>query len=95
MSKRLQQIESHEALFLLRNCLAMPKLTYFLRTAPCFHKFGTLESFDLVVKETLVNILTIKLPQPLYEQATLPIANGGLGIRLVTEIALVGYLSSV
>ena len=38
MSQRLQEIENHEALFLLRHCFGMPKLTYFLRTSPCFMK---------------------------------------------------------
>jgi hypothetical protein len=33
---RLKKLSSHEALFLLRNSLAMPKLQYLLRTAPCF-----------------------------------------------------------
>ena len=92
MSQRLQEIENHEALFLLRNCMAMPKLMYFLRTAPCFLRSDVLQSFDAVVKETLVNILNISFSQQSYEQATLPVANGGLGLRLATEIALVGYL---
>ena len=42
-----------------------------------------------------MNILNISMSPPSYEQATLPIACGGLGLRLATEIALVGYLSSV
>ena len=95
MTERLKQIDSHEALFLLRHCFAMPKLTYFLRTAPCFTKTNTLEKFDGIVKEALVDILNISLPQNAYSQATLPIANGGLGLRLATDIALVGFLSSV
>ena len=73
----------------------MPKLTYFLRTAPCFLRPHTLEKFDVIVKESLVNILNINISRSSYEQATLPIANGGFGLRLATEIALVGYLSSV
>ena len=95
MIERLKQIDSHEALYLLRHCFAMPKLTYFLRTAPCFLKKNSLEKFDGIVKEALVNILNISLPQNAYSQATLPIANGGLGLRLATDIALVGFLSSV
>ena len=35
------------------------------------------------------------MPQNAHSQATLPIANGGLGLRLATDIALVGFLSSV
>ena len=30
MPSRLTQIDNHQALFLLRNCFGMPKLTYFL-----------------------------------------------------------------
>ena len=82
MMERLKQIESHEALFLLRNCFVMPKLTYFLRTAPCFMKPDTLKKFDSFVKESLITILNITLPEGAYLQATLPIAYGGLGIRL-------------
>ena len=95
MTERLKQIDSHEGLFLLRHSLGMPKFIYFLRTAPCFLKTNILKKFDDLVKEALVNILNISLPQDAHSQATLPIANGGLGLRLATDIALVGYLSSV
>ena len=95
MASRLNEIDNHEALFLLRHCFAMPKLTYFLRTSPCFLEQDTLEKFDKIIKDTLVNILNISLPDTAYKQATLPIAKGGLGLRLATEIALSGFLSSV
>ena len=95
MASRLIEIDNHEALFLLRHCFAMPKLTYFLRTSPCFLEQDTLEKFDKIIKDTLVNILNISLPDTAYKQATLPIAKGGLGLRLATEIALSGFLSSV
>ena len=39
MEERLTEIDANEALFLLKNYFSMPKLTYFLRTAPVFlHK---------------------------------------------------------
>merc|ERR1712020_54115 len=95
MASRLNEIDNHEALFLLRHCFAMPKLTYFLRTSPCFLEQDTLEKFDKIIKDTLVNILNISLPDMAYNQATLPISKGGLGLRLATEIALSGFLSSV
>ena len=34
MGQRLREIDRHDALFLLRHCFAIPKVTYFLRTAP-------------------------------------------------------------
>ena len=95
MITRLKEIDNHEALFLLRHCFAMPKLTYFLRTSPCFLEQDTLENFDKIIKDSLVNILNISLPDMAHTQATLPIAKGGLGLRLATEIALSGFLSSV
>ena len=95
MTERLKQIDSHEAMFLLRHCYGIPKFTYFLRTAPCFMKPNILDKFDNIIKEALVDILNISMPQNAYSQATLPIANGGLGLRLATDIALVGFLSSV
>ena len=95
MVKRLEQIDPHEALFLLRHCFGMPKLTYFLRTAPCFMKPDVLTKIDSIIRVSLTSILNITLPERSYTQATLPIAYGGLGIRLSTDIALAGFLSSV
>ena len=36
MVNRLSELDAHDALYLLRNVFSIPKLTYFLRTAPCF-----------------------------------------------------------
>ena len=95
MVSRLKQIESHKALFLLRHCFGMPKLTYFLRSSPCFLMPNILEEFNNVIKDSVVNILNISLSDLAHSQLTLPIAKGGLGLRLATEIAISGYLSSV
>ena len=95
MIERLKQIDNHEALFLLRHCFGIPKLTYILRTAPCFMKSNILEKFDSTIKRSLISILNITIPERAYTQATLPIAYGGLGIRLATDVALAGFLSSV
>ncbi len=38
MASRLEEIDKHDALFLLRQCFAIPKMTYFFRTGPCFMK---------------------------------------------------------
>ena len=91
MTDRLKQIDPHEAMFLLRHCYGIPKFTYFLRTALCFLKPNLLNKFDCIIKEALVDILNISMPQNAHSQATLSIANGGLGLHLATDIALVGY----
>jgi hypothetical protein len=95
MAGRLAKIDRHSALYLLRNCFAMPKLTYFLRSSPCFLKPDILKRYDTIIKDALVKILNIQLPEEAWSQATLPVAKGGLGLRPATEIALAGYLSSV
>ena len=46
MVGRLSKIDRHSALYLLRNCFAMLKLTYFLRSSPCFLKPAMLKRYD-------------------------------------------------
>lgn len=46
MAQRLKEIDSHTALFLLKNCFAMPKLTYLLRASPSFIKNDVLNRYD-------------------------------------------------
>ena len=94
MVTRLNKIDPHQALFLLRNCFSMPKLTYFLRTAPCFLEQGILKNYDEIMRMSLVKILNIQMSDRIWNQATLPVSKGGLGIRPAMEIALSGFLSS-
>ena len=94
MTQRLKQIDNHEALFLLQNCFSMPKLNYFLRTAPCFQEGKILENYDKIICESLTEILNIQLSESAWEQASLPIAKGGLGLRPALHVALAGFLSS-
>ena len=48
-----------------------------------------------IIKDALVKILNIQLPEEAWSQATLPVAKGGLGLRPATEVAIAGYLSSI
>ena len=34
MINRIKNLDSHDAFFLLKNCLAIPKILFFLRSAP-------------------------------------------------------------
>ena len=56
-----------------------------------FHK----DKYDSSIRETLQLILNIELSDNAWNQATLPVKNGGTGIRLVTQVALPVYLSSI
>ena len=96
MAEHLSVIEKHDALFLLKNCFAIPKLTYVLHTVPCFIKSSILNSYDLVIKEALQTILNTNCSDDsCWQQCTLPIKQGGLGVRFASEVALPAYLSSV
>ena len=90
MAERLTTIDAHDAVFLLRSCYAIPKLTYFLRSAPTYRTMATLQEYDQVIKKCLEEIININLGQ----EASLPVKQGGLGIRKATDLALSAFLSS-
>ena len=56
----LSKLSSHEALFLIKNSLAIPKLQYVLRTAPCFLA-TSLTDFDNAVFQTLTSCINVAL----------------------------------
>jgi len=93
-SKRLQLLTAHDALFLLKNCFAIPKLTYTLRSAPCYSR-QVLSEYDNALRSTLQSVLNTAMSDDVWDQATLPVANGGLGIRKATDVELPAFLSSV
>lgn len=93
-STRLQLLNAHDALFLLKNCFAIPKLTYTLRSSPCYSHQLLLE-YDAVLRSTLQSVLNTSLSDDAWDQATLPVSNGGIGIRRATHVALPAFLSSV
>ena len=94
LASRIKQLCVHDAFFLLKNCFSLPKLQYILRCAPCY-KSTVLQRYDSSIRETLQLILNIELSDSAWNQATLPVKNGGIGIRLATQVALPAYLSSI
>ena len=80
MGERLQIVSSQDALLILRNSLAIPKVLYLLRTAPCFRS-KQLEVFDQVLWNILSEVLNIDLSEErAWLQALLPVRLGGLGV---------------
>ena len=88
MSRRLELLDSHDAMYLLKNCFSLPKLNYFLRASPCFLKEDLLKEYDEVIRESLVSILNIKLDGTSNIQYSLPVSLGGLGIRSSVDISI-------
>ncbi|KAL1446386.1 hypothetical protein WDU94_005682 [Cyamophila willieti] len=94
MISRLTDVNAHTAYLLLKNCFMIPKLTYLLRTSPFWKFVEMMKSIDKLLHDSLQAILNISLVENQWNQATLPINNGGIGIRNVTDIALPAFLSS-
>lgn len=94
MSSRLQYLQKQDALLLLRQSFAIPKIMYCLRTAPCFLS-PTIRAFDQELRSALSCILNANLDaHSTWTQATLPVASGGLGIRSATHLAPSAFLAS-
>ena len=93
LGSRLEQLQAHDALCLLRNALSVPKVLYILRTAPSFQS-SVLSAFDGLLRSLLESICNIRLTEESWIQASLPINQGGLGIRSVTMLAPSAYLAS-
>ena len=80
MGERLQHHPSQDALIILRYLLAIPKVLYVLRTAPCFYS-EQLGTFDEALRSILSQVLNIDLSQEMaWMQASLPLRAGGLGV---------------
>ena len=55
-----------------------------------------LKSYDEVIKSALTDIINLQfIDDKTWDQCTLPVKNGGLGIRSAEEVSLPAYLSSV
>ena len=77
MENRLQHLQSHDALLLLRHSLAIPRLIYLLRTTPCFLS-SQLSVFDEVLRRMLSSVTNICFSSDdnLWLQASLPVRYG-------------------
>ena len=90
---RLSTLHAHDALVILRISLSIPKLMYTLRTASCHGSFRLTE-FDIALKDGLSSILNVNLSEDQWNQASLPVRDGGLGIRSAASLATSAFLAS-
>ncbi|XP_063385490.1 uncharacterized protein LOC134671560 [Cydia fagiglandana] len=93
-AERLGDLPAHVALVLLRVCFAVPKIIYFLRTVPAWLYPDHIDSFDYVLKESVERLLNVSLNPDQWVLASLPIRNGGLGIRRARDVSLPAFLAS-
>ena len=90
---RLSLLPAHDALCLLKNSIAMPKLLYTLRSSPCSGS-SVLTEFDNVLRTGLSRLLNFNLIDAQRKQASLPVHKGSLGVRSACMLAPSAFLAS-
>ncbi|XP_029654938.1 uncharacterized protein LOC115228505 [Octopus sinensis] len=82
LTERIRGLDSHMAFFLLRNFLFIPRLTYILRSSPCFVAPDAL----LAIDNLILTSLRFKPPEKVNERST-------LGIEVEVVVGKKYYLS--
>lgn len=96
ISHRLPLIQDPQTEFaLLRSCLSLPKLMFTLRTTKPTHHLDMWQEYDSITRDSLSRILGSSIPNYQWEQATLPVSAGGLGLRLAEDHCHAAYISSL
>ena len=90
---RLSTVSAHDALILLRASFSSPKVTYLMRCAPCVDH-PSLAVFDNLLKSGISRITNLDLSDAQWLQASLPVRDGGLGVRRVSSLATSAFLAS-
>ena len=91
--ERLKLLSSHDALILLRASFSAPKVLHTLRSSPCVGNLY-LDQFDNHVRRGLHDITNSNLSDMQWIQASLPVKDGGLGIRRVSSLAPSAFMAS-
>ena len=87
--------DPHLEYTLLKNCFAFPKFAFSLRTTDTSRHLHLLEAFDGAVRGALEGIIGSPLSPPQWQQASLPVAKGGLGLRAARKHGAAAYLASL
>ena len=79
---------------LLRSCLALPKLSYALRTCPPSHVSQAASDFDVAIRETLEAIVGGPISDWSWRKASLPSSLGGVNLRSASLHAPAAFVAS-
>ena len=90
---RLSLLAAQDALVLLRSSFSAPRVQHLLRCSPSADHPG-LQIYDRMLRHALSDITNSDLTDLQWLQASLPIKHGGLGVRMVSSLALPAFLSS-
>ncbi len=95
LTARLPNLQSHTALFLLKNCFSIPKLIYILRCSPSWKVQHLLDAFYHVTRVALETITNVPINDRTWAQASLPVSRGGLGIRSAGDLSVPAFMASI
>ncbi|XP_055336548.1 uncharacterized protein LOC129586997 [Paramacrobiotus metropolitanus] len=91
---RLKEIPAHFSLYLLKHCLLIPKLLYGFRTSRCYEHMALTDVMDECVRVGMQSILNIRATDLQWSQMTLPVRDGGLGLRTTKALVFPAFLAS-
>ena len=90
---RLALIGAQDALILLRASFSAPRVQHLLRCSPSANN-SLLQTFDNLLRSAVDRITNSALSDIQWLQASMPIKQGGLGVRRVTSLATPAFLAS-
>ena len=90
---RLKYLTAHHSLIIIKHCINVSKIMHILRTNKC-HDNDKLETFDIIIRAGLETILNVELSTHQWNQASLPVREGGLGVRTAVSLATSAFLAS-
>ena len=90
---RLKNIGAQEALILLRASFSAPRVLHLLRCSPSMDH-PALQIFDSQLRSAVCHIANVQLSDIQWLQASLPVRDGGLGVRQVALLAIPAFLAS-
>ncbi|KAI5637191.1 hypothetical protein NE865_10088 [Phthorimaea operculella] len=92
--EHLGHLSAHVALILFRACFSLPKLTYVIRTTPTWLFPEEVSVVDGAIRNTVESVINVTLDDNQWQQASLPIRYGGLGIRSIRAVSLPAFIAS-
>jgi len=93
---RLCLIGAQDALIMLRSSFSAPKVLHLLHCSDCSPSANhqALSSFDAILRRAIQLITNSNLAEFQWIQASLPVHDGGLGIRRVSSLAIPAFVAS-
>ena len=93
LMSHLRFLDCHEAFYLIKNSLYIPKLLFILRSTPLYNS-DKLVVLDKCLNDNISYVLNVGLDEKKMMQISLPVKFGGFGIRSLHVLALPAFLSS-